>query len=346
MIGTTDPGNSFGDGGVSIGTNGGDNALLVQTSGTIGAQSLWIGTYGSGTLSLGGGVMLVGTGNLSAAFNAGGAATINVSGGQLGFLNNANAQLGAFYDSPATINQTGGLVAFYSDSGGLSLGGTGGLAINGGGVYTYNLNGGTLAMPAMTWRAPGGGAGGGTGVFNFNGGVLETTSSSSDFLLAADVTTNIEAGGAIINTAGNNVSIANSLVSSNGTAADGGLTKTGAGTLTLSGSNNYDGGTFVEAGTLVIANNEALADGSSLTVGDASYFSPLAPAAAAPGQPSAARARPRTGNAGTVGGRLRYRAASLAAKRRGFAQVTKVEHSRRVGQGSHSDCRPTIGRLR
>ncbi len=267
LIGTINPGNSFDDGGVYIGTNGGDNALLVQTSGTIGAQSLWIGTYGSGTLSIGGGVMLVGTGNLNAAFNTGGAATINVSGGQLGFLNNANAQLGAYYGSPVTINQTGGLVAFYSDSG-LSLGGTGGLLINGGGVYNYNLNGGTLAMPAMSWRAPGGGAGGGTAVFNFNGGVLETSSSGSDFLLAADVTTNVEAGGAIINTDGNNVTIANSLLSSNSGARDGGLTVLGGGTLTLSGTNTYNGGTFVIGSTLVAANNEAILDGSNLYVGN------------------------------------------------------------------------------
>ena len=175
--------------------------------------------------------MLVGTGNLNAAFNTGGAATINVSGGQLGFLNNANAQLGDYYGSPVTINQTGGLVAFYSDSG-LSLGGTGGLLINGGGVYNYNLNGGTLAMPAMALEGTGGGAGGGTAVFNFNGGVLETSSSGSDFLLAADVTTNVEAGGAIINTDGNNVTIANSLLSSNSGARDGGLTVLGGGTLT------------------------------------------------------------------------------------------------------------------
>jgi autotransporter-associated beta strand protein len=280
MIGTIDPGNSFGDGGVSIGTNGGDNALLVQTSGTIGAQSLWIGTYGSGTLSIGGGVMLVGTGNLNAAFNNGGSATINVSGGMLGFLNNANAQLGAYYNSPATINQTGGLVAFYSDSGGLSLGGTGGLLINSGGVYTYNLNGGTLAMPAMSCTAPAGGAGGGSGVFNFNGGVLQTTASSSDFLLSADVTTNVEAGGAIINTAGNNVTIANSLISSNGGAPDGGLTVLGGGTLVLSGTNTYNGGTTLLDGELIAAAPYSLEDGSALAVGTGvSVFGTVLPAA-------------------------------------------------------------------
>jgi autotransporter-associated beta strand protein len=275
MIGTIDPGNSFGDGGVSIGTNGGDNALLIQTAGTIGAQSAWIGTFGSGTLSIAGGTFLVGAGNLNAAFNNGGSAWINVSGGKLGFLNNANANLGAYYGAPATVNQTGGFVAFYSDTGGLTLGGSGGVVINGGGTYTYNLAGGTLAAPGVSWTSPEGGAGGGSYVFNFNGGVLQTTASTGSYFAVpaspATATLNVAAGGAIINTLGNSVTIQEDLLHSGGTAVDGGLTLLG-GELILSGSNTYNGGTVVADGELILSSPSAILDGSSLTVGGPGAF--------------------------------------------------------------------------
>jgi autotransporter-associated beta strand protein len=278
MIGTTDPGNSFGDGGISIGTNGGDNALLIQTAGTIGAQSAWIGTFGSGTLSIAGGTFLVGAGNLNAAMNNGGSALINVSGGKLGFLNNSAANLGAFYGEPVTVNQTGGLVAFYSDSGGLTLGGSGGVVINGGGTYTYNLAGGTLAAPGVLWTSPAGGAGGGSYVFNFNGGVLQTTASTSSYFAVpaspATATLNVASGGAIIDTLGNSVTIQEDLLHSGSTATDGGLTLLG-GELILSGSNNYNGGTLVDSGTLILASPNALLDGTSLTVGNASELGGL-----------------------------------------------------------------------
>ena len=57
------------------------------------------------------------------------------------------------------------------------------------------------------------------------------------------------------------------------------LTLAGPGTLTLSGTNNFTGGAIVSDGTLILNNNEALADGTSLTVGDASAFAPVVPAA-------------------------------------------------------------------
>ena len=56
----------------------------------------------------------------------------------------------------------------------------------------------------------------------------------------------LSAGGAIIDSAGFDATISQSLTDNGG----GGLTKIGSGTLTLSGANSYTGPTLVKAGTL------------------------------------------------------------------------------------------------
>ncbi len=107
---------------------------------------------------------------------------------------------------------------------------------------TFNLNGGVVLSDCDI------ASGGGTSIFNFNGGTLVSGSSSASFMqnLSAAFVGN---GGAIIDTAGNTVTI-NQNLSQNGS---GGLTKLGAGMLILGGANTYIGGTTISSGTLQLA---------------------------------------------------------------------------------------------
>jgi autotransporter-associated beta strand protein len=117
------------------------------------------------------------------------------------------------------------------------------------------LNGGTLAVNDFTFTGTGGNA---YAVIHLNGGVLKANESNSAFLPALPRTTvDVDSGGALINTNGNNITIGGALVHGTGTP-DGGLTKSGVGTLTLTGANSYTGITNISAGTLNINGINAL----------------------------------------------------------------------------------------
>jgi autotransporter-associated beta strand protein len=118
---------------------------------------------------------------------------------------------------------------------------------------TVNLNGGSLRA-----RYVRGGAG--TSTFNFNGGTLIATHFLTDYF--GELTeANILAGGALIDTNGNNVTIAQDLQGA------GGLTKLGTGILTLGGTNTYAAGTTINGGELALGGNGALAD-SDVVISD------------------------------------------------------------------------------
>jgi autotransporter-associated beta strand protein len=137
----------------------------------------------------------------------------------------------------------------------------------GNGQGEYHLNGGTLTAHSI---GGGGGAHGGSSKFYFNGGILKPTVSDADVALAlAGMTPTaqtlfmqyltqvvVEQNGAIIDTAGQSISIAQSLLPGTG---NGGLTKQGLGTLTLLQPSTYTGPTKVQGGTLACATSASLA---------------------------------------------------------------------------------------
>ncbi|MBN2580337.1 MAG: autotransporter-associated beta strand repeat-containing protein, partial [Pirellulales bacterium] len=131
-----------------------------------------------------------------------------------------------------------------------------------------NLNGGVLATPYIKagyyWGTGGVGA---NATINFNGGTLRATNESGNFL-NANGSTNFNAvvlaGGAVIDTTGYYVKIAQPLVS--GAAPDGGLTKVGSGTLALGAVNTYNGPTVVAQGALEIGSTASISTSSNVTV--------------------------------------------------------------------------------
>ncbi len=106
-----------------------------------------------------------------------------------------------------------------------------------------NLNtGGTLAANSIS-------SGTGTSTFNFNGGTLVARTGTTAFM-AGLTNAYVMAGGAKIDTAGNNITIGQALLT--GTANYGGLTKSGSGTLELTGANTLTGNVTVNQGELYL----------------------------------------------------------------------------------------------
>jgi fibronectin-binding autotransporter adhesin len=214
-------------------------------------KNFQIGAYGTGEMLITGGVVNQWTGYPAVGRFTNAIGLLTVTGGQFNQLSTA-----AF------------LILGENGTGTLTLGGTGvvtltnNLRLGGaGGSGTLVLNsGGRLVAPGIQLMADG------TATANLNGGTLQPNVNNSTFMQGL-TTASVLGGGAVIDTAGKDVTIAQPLLDGGG---GGGLTKSGAGTLTLSGASTYTGPTAVNAGRVFMT--PAFAGSGAVTVADNATF--------------------------------------------------------------------------
>jgi autotransporter-associated beta strand protein len=169
--------------------------------------------------------------------------------------------------------QTGGTLTTFSIAQSWSQANGPGVMLGGANTNTsatYSLSGGTLITPNIGCVTENFGvnppvlvppsAQGATAILKLNGGVLQASDNdSTDIYAVAEGSahlifntthTYVQAGGAIIDTAGHSDSISVPLEHYPGGPSDGGLTKMGFGTLTLLAGSTYTGPTAIQAGIL------------------------------------------------------------------------------------------------
>jgi autotransporter-associated beta strand protein len=240
---------------------GGLGTLIMQGGSltTVLGADLWLGEGYNGGAG-GTGVMLMNSGTVNiggwlAVGRFGGIGDLELSGGSITMSpGDAGNITVATAPSTGVVNQNGGALTNTVSQTWIAESGTGTWNLKGGtdvlglvlltrlsgATGTFNLNGGDLY--ASQFEDPGG-----NGAFSFNGGTLHASADSANFLQATRGI-NVGSGGALINTEGHNITLAQTL--SNG---GGGLTKLGAGSLTLSGGLTYSGATIISNGTLAVS---------------------------------------------------------------------------------------------
>ena len=204
--------------------------------------------------------------------------TLNQSGGSVDAywdINVGTSYSPSYTNLVGTVNLNGGTMTTHGPDfwdGAVVIG-------DGGGTGTFNLNGGTLTTLHIYTETNNGI---GTSIFNFNGGTLKARASynapwfaffggfpdNSDgrSLTAAYV----QAGGAIIDTAGFDNYIGQALLTGTN-ITDGGLTKNGNGQLEIGNTNSFTGPVVVNGGTLYTSmggapNNRTFSFCSGITV--------------------------------------------------------------------------------
>ena len=220
---------------------GRDNSYGIGTytlsGGTFDAGSnanVLVGKYGQGTFTQSGGT-LTARQSLSIGRYAGASGSYSISDGTLQQTNTAmRIVVGEQGTGSLTVSGSGLVDA----SGGLRVGGNNSGTSGNGTVY---LNGGTIYTSLVE-------DGGATSQFHFNGGILKARSTTTTFMQNLD-TVDVQSGGAVIDSNGFNVTIAQPLLAG---SPSGGLTKNGSGLLTLTVNPTYTGETFINAGSIAI----------------------------------------------------------------------------------------------
>lgn len=201
-------------------------------------------TVTSGTLAA---VRVVASGNEPIMAN-GANASLLINGGALDLSGHLNTFLFLNSGTANTSNLTISSGSFSSNGFNLQQSGTG--------VGTINLDGGSMAVTAFTRVAATGST-----TFNLDSGTLRARGSSTSFLPAlTGLQTIVEDGGAVIDTNGFNITIAEVLEHDTtlGVSPDGGLTKNGTGILTLSGASTFTGPVTINAGTALATSSRIL----------------------------------------------------------------------------------------
>ncbi len=231
-----------------VGKGANSNGTVSQTGGTFNATGanivFQIGMSGNGVWNQSAGTVN-GAGWIALGRFATGIGNLNVSGGT---FNQTAADRGIIVGEDGTGTLT------VSGTGTVNINGTAiGLAIGWGatGNGTVNLDGGTLSTPIIQKGT------GPSATFNFDGGTLVAAPGANTNFLAGLTAANVEDGGAIIDTNGNDITIAQALLNAGG----GALTKNGAGTLNLTGANTYTGATTLSTGTLLVNGDQTAATG-------------------------------------------------------------------------------------
>ncbi len=255
-------------------TEAGTFSVNGGTFNSAGDLVVGLGGASTGTMTIGGGAVNVGTTGLRWLILG----QYDMVQGQLNLTNNGSLNLWnntairfttAGGGGTNAVNQSGGTVTFYSDNGS-TVGGAGVLDLAYAGAATarntYNLDGGTLILPQVlsSSATP-------ARIFNFNGGTLKPNGSSPAFmnLGTGNAVANVRNGGAIIDTTNFNITIGQALVHSGvagDNAVDGGLTKSGGGTLTLTNANTYTGPTIITGGALALGGSGSIASSPSISI--------------------------------------------------------------------------------
>ncbi|SAI05168.1 autotransporter [Bordetella ansorpii] len=255
-------------GGAIEGTGG----VVKQGSGTAtltGANTYSGGTtINAGTLALGAGGSLLGTGAVDLA-NAG--ATLDLGGA------NAPQTIGALTGVAGASVMLGANGLAFGGSGshtfGGTIGGTGGIVKQGSGTETLTgantyTGGTTISAGTLALGTGGSLAAGGAVNLSASGASLNISGAGADQTL-----------GALSGVAGTTVSLGANMLSFgdatdqtfNGTiTGTAGIVKQGAGSQTLGADNTYSGGTTLMDGTLVVGSNGALGTGALTVSGPAS----------------------------------------------------------------------------